>query len=738
MRDFFKKVVSFAKSHPIVLGSILVAGAIGAGVYAWGPSRATFTMEKPADYITFNSITNNPVIGGDERDFVGIREKGTQNAWSNNVKIQSGKEYYVRMYVHNNAAANLNLVAENVTAKMNVPNNTAKSITVDGLISSSNAKPNQVWDNATFTSDTNFNLTYVSGSALYENNSVGSKAKGGAKLSDSIVTNTGALLGYDKLDGRIPGCMQYAGYVTILVKANSVEPASSIDIAKTVRKIGGEKVWSETVNANSGDTVEFQIDAKNSGSATINNLVIRDILPSGLEYIAGSAKLYNANNQFKGSPMDNTLVTNTGANVGAYSAGSNAVVRFRAKVVENSKLPVCGENVLTNLAQASDQKIVKNDTASVKVTKTCEPPKTPEYKCTGLSVAKLSRTKFEFNTNYTVKNTTFTGVKYVIKDASGKIVAQKTVAGGTKFTFESNQPGKYTVVSTVITANGENTNANCQKEFVIEEAPKALKCDATTISKISRTKIEISTSYTQQNITNVVVKYEIKDKSGKIVKTFENNGSKFQIEITQPGTYTVIAKVVGDGKTSNCEKTFAIEETPKVKTPEIKIEKTVNGKKDLTVAENTDFTYEIVIRNTGEVDLKDAKITDKAPANVKFISADKGEVKDNVLTYTVPSLKVGESATVKIVAQATASNMKAKNVACVNTPTIPGDNDGCDSANIEVPKKSDPTPPTPTTPPVPTTPSELPQTGIDGIGAIVAISSLTAASAYYIASRKLI
>lgn len=159
------------------------------------------------------------------------------------------------------------------------------------------------------------------------------------------------------------------------------------------------------------------------------------------------------------------------------------------------------------------------------------------------------------------------------------------------------------------------------------------------------------------------------------------------------------------------------------------------------MAENTDFTYEIVIRNTGEVDLKDAKITDQAPANVKFISADKGEIKNNVLTYTVPSLKIGESATVKIVAQATASNMKAKNVACVNTPTIPGNNDGCDSANIEVPKKSDPTPPTPTNPPVPatpTTPSELPQTGIDGIGAIIAISSLTAASAYYIASRKLI
>ena len=36
---------------------------------AWGPERTTFTMEKPATYPTFNSITNNPTIG-DERDFV--------------------------------------------------------------------------------------------------------------------------------------------------------------------------------------------------------------------------------------------------------------------------------------------------------------------------------------------------------------------------------------------------------------------------------------------------------------------------------------------------------------------------------------------------------------------------------------------------------------------------------------------------------------------------------------------
>ena len=51
------------------------------------------------------------------------------------MKVQNGKEYYVRIYVHNNAASNLNLVAENVVAKLNVPTTTAKTVTVQGQVS---------------------------------------------------------------------------------------------------------------------------------------------------------------------------------------------------------------------------------------------------------------------------------------------------------------------------------------------------------------------------------------------------------------------------------------------------------------------------------------------------------------------------------------------------------------------------------------------------------------------------
>lgn len=121
-----------------VVAMIAVAVIVPAAVFAWGPSRETFTLAHPSDHVQFDSITDNPNIG-DERNFVGIRDaSSTSNVWSDNMTAQPGKEYYVRMYVHNNAATNLNLVAQNVTAKFNLPTSTGKSIQVDGFIDASN------------------------------------------------------------------------------------------------------------------------------------------------------------------------------------------------------------------------------------------------------------------------------------------------------------------------------------------------------------------------------------------------------------------------------------------------------------------------------------------------------------------------------------------------------------------------------------------------------------------------
>lgn len=744
MRDQMKKLINFIKNHSIISGSILVAAVAPALVWAWGPSRPSFTIEKPADYITFNSITNNPVIGGDEKDFVGIREVGSNAKWTNNMKVQNGKEYYVRMYVHNNAASNLNLVAENVVAKLNVPTTTAKNVTVQGQISASNAKPNTVWDEATFSSDNDFNLAYVAGSALFENNGMGT-----TKLPDSIVNNTGAKLGYDKLDGKIPGCFQYAGYVTVKVKAQVSQPQekTNIDLAKTVRnKTNGEKSWVETANAKSGDTVQFQIHAKNTGSAGIQNLVIRDILPKGLNYVAGSTKLYNTSNP-KGLKVSDNVIQNSGINIGSYQPNGDAYVRFDATVSAENSLPVCGDNTLTNIAQASDQKIVKNDTASVKVTKKCETPKNPIYKCEALSLNIVRKDEkqitYAADTKYSVKDTEFTGTKYVVKNSKNEVVAEKVVNGGTKFeiTVPNNVNEKYTVISTIITKNGENSNANCEKSFEtkaptpIPSKPE-LVCRNITINQISRTKFEFNTSYTVNNTTFVGVKYIVKDQSGKIVieKTV-NNGSKLTLDIEIVGKFTISSTVItkdGENSNSNCEKSFEVKREEK---PSILIKKTVNNQKNAKIEANTDFNYEITVSNNGNVDLKDVVVTDRAPANITFVSADNGEIKDNTLTLKINSLKVGESRTITIKSQATATGITTVNTACVDTPTIPGENDGCDSAKVEVPKKQTPPTPTPNNP-TPNIPTELPQTGANTLSAILGLTSMVTAFGYYFASRK--
>ena len=744
MRDQMKKLINFIKNHSVISGSILAAVIAPVAVMAWGPARPSFTIEKPADYITFNSITNNPVIGGDEKDFVGIREVGSNAKWTNNMKVQNGKEYYVRMYVHNNAASNLNLVAENVVAKLNVPTTTAKNVTVQGQISASNAKPNTVWDEATFSSDNDFNLAYVAGSALFENNGMGT-----TKLPDSIVNNTGAKLGYDKLDGKIPGCFQYAGYVTVKVKAqvNQPQEKTDIDLAKTVRnKTNGEKTWIETVNAKSGDTVQFQIHAKNTGSAGIQNLVIRDILPKGLNYVAGSTKLYNTSNP-KGLKVSDNVIQNSGINIGSYQPNGDAYVRFDATVSAENSLPVCGDNTLTNIAQASDQKIVKNDTASVKVTKKCETPKNPVYKCEALSLNIVRKDEkqitYAADTKYSVKDTEFTGTKYVVKNSKNEVIAEKVVNGGTKFeiTAPNNVNEKYTVTSTIITKNGENSNANCEKSFEtkaptpIPSKPE-LVCRNITINQISRTKFEFNTSYTVNNTTFVGVKYIVKDESSKVVieKTV-NNGSKLTVDIEIAGKFTISSTVItkdGENANSNCVKTFEVKREEK---PSIVIKKTVNNQKNATIEAGTDFNYEITVSNNGNVDLKDVVVTDRAPANITFVSADSGEIKDNILTLKINSLKIGESKTVVIKSRATATGMSAINTACVDTPTIPGDNDGCDSAKVEVPKKQTPPTPTPNNP-TPNVPAELPQTGANAVSTILGLTSMVTAFGYYFASRK--
>jgi hypothetical protein len=197
-------------------------------------------MEHPAPFVTMNSIIGDSGYG-DERDFamasvLGTKtdkngrplalasEKGSEAIWSNDIAVEDSQRYVIRLFVHNNAASNLNLIAENVSAKVFLPRESGFSTKVEGTVSLDNGSPSVVYDGVSFQGSEPFWLEYIKGSALYITNAV----PDGMPVPDSVSGN-GALLGYDALDGRIPGCAKYSGWLTLMVMAHAgVFPAEAI------------------------------------------------------------------------------------------------------------------------------------------------------------------------------------------------------------------------------------------------------------------------------------------------------------------------------------------------------------------------------------------------------------------------------------------------------------------------------------------------------------------------------
>ena len=353
-----------------------VSAASALAVFAWGSPRKTFTMENPADYITFNSITNNVI--GDERYFVSASRwtgSNADNYFSDATEVEADKEYVVRMYVHNNMASDLpNNVAENVRAYVTLPTTTAKSITITGTVTSSNANPNKVWDETTLKSKNGevFNLAYVPGTAKYMNTDDNKNVRY-FSLSDSLFTNSGAALGYNQMDGKIPGCNKYSGYITFHVKAQFAKKTENpnVSIQKEVKLLGSDK-WSEEVTAKAGETVRYRITAKNAGNTKLENFSVRDILPTGLTYVKGSTTVATAQYP-KGTSVSDNIITDGGVNLGTFDANAVAYIYFNA-TVNSAVAEKCNNSLLRNVAQLTSSSInhTREDSADVFVQgKTC-------------------------------------------------------------------------------------------------------------------------------------------------------------------------------------------------------------------------------------------------------------------------------------------------------------------------------------------------------------------------------
>ena len=183
----------------------------------------------------------------------------------------------------------------------------------------------------------------------------------------------------DDLWGVIPGCNEYAGYVTYRVRVDQ----PSFWTEKTVSK-SGEGNFVQITDANPGDLLDFKIYYKNTGTTNQIDVVAHDIIPKGMTYVSGSVKVTTPAGTVTLTPSQEEKLFNgddkNALIIGDYYPGEEATITYQVKLSSEDEFD-CGETALQNDVTIQTANGSEYDRVKVKVNKTCskdEPtPSTP-------------------------------------------------------------------------------------------------------------------------------------------------------------------------------------------------------------------------------------------------------------------------------------------------------------------------------------------------------------------------
>ncbi len=451
----------------LILAAVFAAIAIPVTVRAaWGPDRPVFDWNNPADRKgsttgpVFNSFINTPTYG-DERNFT-TASPANQAVWRDEVAVQPGQEYDVRVFVHNNANQDTNAsgvgVAKNTRVRVALPSGYANGFDVAGYVSADNAKPQMVYDSAALRNNNQtFALSYVPGSAKIYNNDA---FKNGAPLPDGVVSANGTPIGHNDLSGNMPGCFEFQAVVIIRVKV----VAPKLQFSKKVTTPGSTN-WQKNITAKSGDTVSWLLDYKNVGTGLMKDITLRDTMPANAKLVSGSITWIDENHP-NGYPLQDTVLNSGGINLGDAAPRGGGYIRFRTVIDKDPK-----DCVVKNVAfgRAKDVPEIKDD-ASVNI-ENCKPSK-PVYSCDLLSGQLISGRKYRFTAKATAQGgATISRYFYNFGDGTEQLTTDRTTV---EHTYA--KPGNY--VSTVrveVKVDGQTKIAeseSCKVTINIPENPE--------------------------------------------------------------------------------------------------------------------------------------------------------------------------------------------------------------------------------------------------------------------------
>jgi uncharacterized repeat protein (TIGR01451 family) len=285
---------------------------------------------------------------------VGNATQGVGPAKSVNARVDDVVN--ITVWYHNIELPDSGRIAENVNVRIAIPGVKTQTHQVTSRVAGTNT--NVVNDLATVNTSIASNLTYIPGTATRRYNAGTNESPNWviAGIPDTVVST-----GYNV--PQLRPCWNFQESINVQARVT----AALISITTQV-KLEGTDGWVTSMNADEGANLAFLISIKNEGNERLTNVIVRDSLPAGMEFVPGSARLTNANYP-NGYTLSDGLV-GAGVNIGNYGVGSNAYIRFNATIDDD--LNQCGAYRFVNVAAVrSDQLGEYYNTAVVSTNNIC-------------------------------------------------------------------------------------------------------------------------------------------------------------------------------------------------------------------------------------------------------------------------------------------------------------------------------------------------------------------------------
>src|SRR3989338_1397164 len=335
------------KLKALALISMIVTGV------ALGASPAMAVIQFNTYPISYTQETNRDMPMIDARNVsAGGAFSASQGDHDNGVSASQNDIVEFLIYYHNTGVASE--VAHNVMIKAALPGSTRQTHEVSATIDSDETSP--ITSAAAFYGgNINVNISgspqtlqFIPGSVQwYPNRSTTPQTPAGA---DNLV-GSGINI------GSVQGCFDFSGFVKFRAKVGTVtENTYNLAINKKVLNVSrGDTSFADSTTARPGDRLRFEVRVETSGDASQNNVILRDILPSQLSWVAGSLRL-------DGSSVGNEPeFFGSGRNFGTLSQGSTRVLTFEAMVAGAGSFSGTAATIVNTANVRSDQVTTRQD-----------------------------------------------------------------------------------------------------------------------------------------------------------------------------------------------------------------------------------------------------------------------------------------------------------------------------------------------------------------------------------------